>query len=162
MEMIWLCLCSLMCANLPCLVNLAHNRLFLSLMCVNINLCVFDSLSTIRHEREISLVHTHTHTHEDFRCKSFEVPSEIFSCSCAYVQLFHFNANENNLFIAIKVKLLNLQILLEPDKNVHFRRNFKWHLEAFASELFIYITLQQYAQRRNTPTLKFTNPLNYK
>ncbi len=27
-----------------------------------------------------------------------------------FVQLFHFNGNENNPFIAIKVKLLNLHI----------------------------------------------------
>ncbi len=27
-----------------------------------------------------------------------------------YVQLFHFNGNEKNLFIAIKMKLLNLHI----------------------------------------------------
>ncbi len=27
-----------------------------------------------------------------------------------YVQLFHFNGNEKNIFIAIKVKLLNLHI----------------------------------------------------
>ncbi len=27
-----------------------------------------------------------------------------------FVQLFHFNGNENNLFVAIKVKLLNLHI----------------------------------------------------
>ncbi len=30
----------------------------------------------------------------------------IFSGSYVYVELFHFNGNENNLFIAIKVKLL--------------------------------------------------------
>ncbi len=30
-----------------------------------------------------------------------------------YVQLFDFNGNEKNLFIAIKVKLLNLH--MEPD-----------------------------------------------
>ncbi len=30
--------------------------------------------------------------------------------SYVYVQLFHFNGNENNLFIAVKVKLLNLHI----------------------------------------------------
>jgi len=33
------------------------------------------------------------------------------------------------------VKLLNLYKL---DKNGHFEENFKWHLEAFASELFIF------------------------
>ncbi len=34
----------------------------------------------------------------------------FLSGSYVYVQLFHFNGNENNLFIAVKVKLLNLHI----------------------------------------------------
>ncbi len=34
----------------------------------------------------------------------------LFSGSYVYVQLFHFNGNEKNIFIAIKVKLLNLHI----------------------------------------------------
>ncbi len=34
----------------------------------------------------------------------------FFSGSYGYVQLFHFNNSENNLFIGIKVKLLNLHI----------------------------------------------------
>ncbi len=34
----------------------------------------------------------------------------VLSGSYVYVQLFHFNGNENNLFIAINVKLLNLHI----------------------------------------------------
>ncbi len=40
-----------------------------------------------------------------------------------YVQLFHFNDNEKNLY-------LRKMLILEE--------NFRWHLEAFASELFIY------------------------
>ncbi len=40
-----------------------------------------------------------------------QVPSEsFFKNGHVYVQLFHFNSNEKNLFIAIKVKLLNLHI----------------------------------------------------
>ncbi len=38
---------------------------------------------------------------------NFLLKLAFFSCSYVYVQLFHFNDNENNLFIAIKVKLLN-------------------------------------------------------
>ncbi len=34
----------------------------------------------------------------------------ILSGSYVYAQLFHFNGNEKNLFIGIKVKLLNLHI----------------------------------------------------
>ncbi len=34
----------------------------------------------------------------------------FFSGFFVYVQLFHFNGKERNLFIAIKVKLLNLHI----------------------------------------------------
>ncbi len=34
----------------------------------------------------------------------------FFSGSYVYVPLFHLNGNEKNLFIAIKVKLLNLHI----------------------------------------------------
>ncbi len=34
----------------------------------------------------------------------------VSSSSCVYVQLFHFNGNEKNLFIDIKVKSLNLHI----------------------------------------------------
>ncbi len=40
-----------------------------------------------------------------------------------YVQLFHFNDNKKNLY-------LRKMLILEE--------NFRWHLEAFASELFIY------------------------
>ncbi len=40
-----------------------------------------------------------------------------------YVQLFHFNDNQKNLY-------LRKMLILEE--------NFRWHLEAFASELFIY------------------------
>ncbi len=36
--------------------------------------------------------------------------SALFSGSYVYAQLFHFNGNEKNLFIGIKVKLLNLHI----------------------------------------------------
>ncbi len=36
--------------------------------------------------------------------------SEFFSGFYVYFQLFHFNSNGNNLFIVIKVKLLNLHI----------------------------------------------------
>ncbi len=34
----------------------------------------------------------------------------LLSGSYVYIQIFHFNGHENNLFIAIKVKLLNLHI----------------------------------------------------
>ncbi len=34
----------------------------------------------------------------------------FFYVSYVYVQVFHFNGNEKNLFIAIKVKILNLHI----------------------------------------------------
>ncbi len=34
----------------------------------------------------------------------------FFSGSYVYVQLFHFNGNENNLLIAIKVNLLQLHV----------------------------------------------------
>ncbi len=40
----------------------------------------------------------------------FLLKSAFFLGSYVYVQLFHFNGNENNLFIAIKVQLLNLHI----------------------------------------------------
>ncbi len=62
----------------------------------------------------------------------------IFSGSYVYFQLFHFNGNENNLLIAIKVKLLNLYRSLI--KMLILEENFRWHSEAFASELFIYNT----------------------
>ncbi len=39
---------------------------------------------------------------------NFLLKLSFFSGSYVYVQLFHFNGNEKNLFIAIKVKLLNL------------------------------------------------------
>ncbi len=50
------------------------------------------------------------------RCLSFLVRFVFFSGSCVYFKLFHFNGNENNLFNATKVKLLNW----EPDKNANF------------------------------------------
>ncbi len=56
----------------------------------------------------------------------------IFFLSGAYiyVQLFHSNCIENDLYIAISVLLLNLNMkMLILDENV------RWHLEAFASEL---------------------------
>ncbi len=52
----------------------------------------------------------------------------FFSGSYVYVQLFHFNSNENNIFIAIKMKLLNLHILI---KMLILEETFKQ--EAFAS-----------------------------
>ncbi len=54
-----------------------------------------------------------------------------------YVKLFHLNGNENNLFIAIKVQLLNLHIGAW-EKNIILEENWIRHLEAFASELLIY------------------------
>ncbi len=41
---------------------------------------------------------------------NFLVKVEVFSGSNIYIQLFHFNGIEKNLFSAIKVKLLNLHI----------------------------------------------------
>ncbi len=54
-----------------------------------------------------------------------------------YVKLFHLNGNENNLFIAIKVQLLNLHIGAW-EKIIILEENWIRHLEAFASELLIY------------------------
>ncbi len=53
------------------------------------------------------------------------------------VKLFHFNGNENNSFIAIKVKL-GYWTYMKPDKKkkLILEENFKRHLEAFASVLF--------------------------
>ncbi len=51
---------------------------------------------------------------EDFRCKStvyiFLLKLSFFSGSCVYVHLFYFNGQKKNLYITIKVKLLNLRI----------------------------------------------------
>ncbi len=41
---------------------------------------------------------------------NFLLKLAFFSQAPVFVKLFHFNGNENNLFIAIKVKLLNLHI----------------------------------------------------
>ncbi len=41
---------------------------------------------------------------------NFLLKLAFFSGSYVYVQLFHFNGSEKNLFIAIKVKLLNLHL----------------------------------------------------
>ncbi len=54
-----------------------------------------------------------------------------------YVQLFHWNCIEKYIYIAVRLKLLNLK--KEHDENANFRLNFQMHLEVFASELFIYI-----------------------
>ncbi len=66
---------------------------------------------------------------------NFLLKLAFFSGFYVYVQLFHFNVNENNLCIAIKVKLKKPTHIREPD---HFfvlilELHFKWHLE----ELFI-------------------------
>ncbi len=50
--------------------------------------------------------------------------------SGVYVQLFHYNGNEKNIFIAIKVKLPNPHRSLI--KMFILEENFKRHLEAFA------------------------------
>ncbi len=42
--------------------------------------------------------------------RNFVLKLAFFSGFFVYVQLFHFNGIEKNLFIAIKVKLLNLHI----------------------------------------------------
>ncbi len=55
-----------------------------------------------------------------------------------YIQLFHFYCIENDLYIAFQSKITEhkhrslIQILILDE-------NFRWHLEAFASELFIYL-----------------------
>ncbi len=54
----------------------------------------------------------------------------FFSQAPVYVQLFHFNGNEKNLFIAIKVKWLNLHIGAWL-KKAHFRRQFQTALFIF-------------------------------
>ncbi len=49
------------------------------------------------------------------KCRvKFSSKISIFLRPYVYVQLFHFNCNELNLFIAIKVKLLNLHIGAYP------------------------------------------------
>ncbi len=67
----------------------------------------------------------------------------FLSGSYIYVQLFHFNCIEKDLYIAIRVTITepkhrNLIKMLILDENC--RR----HLEAFASELFIYIYIYIY------------------
>ncbi len=69
------------------------------------------------------------------------------------IQLFHFNGNENNLFIAIQVKLLNLRFVSSHNSffslylTLYIKSwgvvNFKSHFEAFESELF-YLELEGY------------------
>ncbi len=51
--------------------------------------------------------------------------------------LFHFNCIEKHLYVAIRVKWLNLHRSLI--KMLILDENFRWHLEAFASELFVLI-----------------------
>ncbi len=58
----------------------------------------------------------------------------FFSGFYVYVELFYFNGKENNLFIAIEVKLPSHKSLI---KMLILEENFKLHL--FASELFIYM-----------------------
>ncbi len=60
--------------------------------------------------------------YEEYEYEHFsQAPMFMFS-------FFHFNGNAKNLFIAIKVKLLNLHA---PDKNAHFRRKFQMALRGF-------------------------------
>ncbi len=66
----------------------------------------------------------------------------FFSGSYVYVQLFHFNGNENNLLIAIKVKLLKLHVRAW-EQMLFLEENVKWHLEAFASEVFKYSLFEE-------------------
>ncbi len=54
---------------------------------------------------------------EEFRCKkppsagwNFLLKLAFISGSYIYIQLFHFNCIENDIYIAIRVKLLNLNI----------------------------------------------------
>ncbi len=59
----------------------------------------------------------------------------FFSGLYVYVQLFHFNGKEKNIFIAIKVKLLNLIKMLILEENFKWRRGFCiWNLQ-----IYIYI-----------------------
>ncbi len=51
--------------------------------------------------------------------------------------LFHFNCIEKHLYVGIRVKWLNLHRSLI--KMLILDENFRWHLEAFASELFVLI-----------------------
>ncbi len=65
----------------------------------------------------------------------------FYQAPYVYVQLFHLNGNEKNVFIAMKVKLLNLphRSLI---KNAHFRRTFKIALRGFCIwTLHIYMKL---------------------
>ncbi len=53
------------------------------------------------------------------------------------VHLNHLNGNDTNLFMVIKVKLLNLH--MDPDKNAHFRRKSQMALRGFCICIIKYI-----------------------
>ncbi len=56
----------------------------------------------------------------------------FFSGLYVYAQLFHFNGKEKNIFIAIKVKLLNLIKMLILEENVKWCRGFcTWTLQIY-------------------------------
>ncbi len=63
----------------------------------------------------------------------------FLSGSYIYVQLFHFNCIEKDLYIAIRVKLLNINI--EPDKNTNFRRTFQTTLRERTLSLSLSLSL---------------------